>query len=64
MGLFTEVKNLNTWNIVNAQQILIPIIAPFSVKDKRTDLRLHFNYTAGCVLLYTFFFSAAPEKRA
>ena len=55
MGLFTEVRNLNTWTIVNAQQILTTIVALFSVKDKRTDLRLHVNYAAGCVLLFLFF---------
>lgn len=41
MGLFCEVMNLNAQNIVSAQQILVTFIIQFSMKDKRTDLKLY-----------------------
>lgn len=41
--------------MVSAQQVLITIMTQWFMKDKRTDLKLHFNYTAGWVFAIVFF---------
>lgn len=53
--LCSEAMNLNAWNIVSAQRILITMMTQWFMKDKRTDLKLHFNYTAGWVFAIVFF---------
>lgn len=62
----SEAMNLNAWDIVSAQRILITIITQRFMKDKRTDLKLHFNYTAGWVfvIVCVFFSPSAHEERA
>lgn len=64
MRLFSEVMNLKAWNIVSAQHVIITIIEQFSTKDKRTDLKMYLNCTAGWVFIVIclILFSSAHKK--